>query len=100
MILILGILSLVAVVLMVKTLKLKAQRDYLDKAACVEQTRAQIATELLYEAKAKHQNLSFEETMGLIESIRQEPNPLARTAMADRIIMGREIEAKKKIGFQ
>ena len=99
MILILGLVSILLVIVSVKFLRLKMERNYLDQMACVEQTRAQIATELLYEAKAKHQNLSIEETMGLIESIRNEPNQMARTAIADRIIMGENMEAKRKIGF-
>lgn len=99
MLIALGITSLLVLVLLRKVLQLNGQRNYLDQMACVEQTRAQIATELLYEGKAKHQELSFEETCNLIESIRNEASPIARKALADRI-MGMEKEApKKQMGF-
>ena len=99
MIISLGIASLLVMVLLRQLFKLNNQRNYLDQMACVEQTRAQIATELLYEARAKHQNLSLEDTMGLIESIRQEPNPMTRTVIADRIMGEKANSKEKKIGF-
>jgi hypothetical protein len=98
MIIALGLVSLLALILASKVFQLNMQRNYLDQMASVEQTRAHIATELLYEGKAKHQELSFQDTCNLIESIRNEASPIGRKALADRI-MGIDEPAKKQMGF-
>lgn len=90
------ILGVVAVmVLSFSYLKMRAQRNFLDTAACVEQDRARIALQVLYEAHTKH-NLSFDETVEIIESIRLAPNSMARREIADRIVNQHKA---KKIGF-
>jgi hypothetical protein len=101
MLIALGIVSLVTLVLALKIFRLMAERKYLDVSACVEQARAQIATELLYEGTAKHHELSFDETCRIIESIRKEPSMNLRVVLADVIINGYKLEpqVKKHIGF-
>ena len=97
MIITLSILSGVVLVLGYGIFKLKTQVVYLDGMASTEQQRAIIATELLHQGNAKHHKLTLDETMGLIESIRKEPNEIARQALADRIIMSGKTS---RLGFR
>ena len=97
MIVLLIVLSLVALALIVTNMRLRASRLYLDNAACVEQKRAQIAIELLYEGSAKNNNLSLEDTLDLIDSIRMEPSVTVRKVLAEKIINIQNVS--KPIGF-
>ena len=97
MIITLSILSGMVLVLGYRLFQLRTQVVYLDGMASTEQQRAIIATELLYQGNAKHQQLTLDETMRLIESIRKEPSEIARQALADRIIIS---EKTSRLGFQ
>lgn len=98
MLIALSILGLIVLGLAVKAFRLNTERLFLDQAACVERARAQIATELLYEGHTKHKDLSFEDTMNIIEGIRNEPSMIGRRALADKIVLGPRAE-QKKVGF-
>jgi len=97
MVITLSILSVIVIGLAHRIFRLRTQVVYLDGMANTEQQRAIIATELLYHGNAKHQQLTLDETMHLIESIRKEPNEIARKTLADRIIVS---EKTSRLGFQ
>jgi hypothetical protein len=101
MLLVVSVLLVLCVGLTLFNMRIKSQRDYLNNVAGREHDMAQVALELLYEGSAKHNNLTFEDTVSMVDSIRQEPNVIARQALAERImgVHSQEPESKKRIGF-
>lgn len=97
---VIGLLGVIAMYSAWSFFKMKQKAIYLDQAACVEHDRAGIAFQMLYEAHTKHNNLSFDDTIQMIESMRLAQSPLARQAIADQIINNHsEMTNEKRIGF-